>query len=106
MLRSLVGSEMCIRDRYQRRVRGARIEVRMSAKDTKTPELSVLEEDDEFEEFEEDGLGPQGTGLARTESSMMVPKWQDNWDDEDMDDNFIDQLRTELKNTSNKMQCD
>eukprot|EP00658_Telonema_sp_P-2_P077258 TRINITY_DN6942_c0_g1_i1.p1 TRINITY_DN6942_c0_g1~~TRINITY_DN6942_c0_g1_i1.p1 ORF type:complete len:121 (-),score=16.28 TRINITY_DN6942_c0_g1_i1:532-894(-) len=34
MLRSLVGSEMCIRDRYQRRVRGLPIALRWTSRST------------------------------------------------------------------------
>eukprot|EP00656_Telonema_subtile_P019352 TRINITY_DN2061_c0_g1_i1.p2 TRINITY_DN2061_c0_g1~~TRINITY_DN2061_c0_g1_i1.p2 ORF type:complete len:116 (-),score=33.40 TRINITY_DN2061_c0_g1_i1:223-570(-) len=72
---------------------------------TKAPEISTIEEDDEFEEFEEEGLVMQTTGLVRTESSI-APKWQDSWDDEDLGDDFIHHLRSELKTTSSKMAVD
>eukprot|EP00657_Telonema_sp_P-1_P007840 TRINITY_DN28115_c0_g1_i2.p1 TRINITY_DN28115_c0_g1~~TRINITY_DN28115_c0_g1_i2.p1 ORF type:complete len:102 (+),score=52.29 TRINITY_DN28115_c0_g1_i2:100-405(+) len=76
----------------------------MATAANKVPELSVLEEDDEFEEFDEPELHAD-SGLVRTESSI-APKWQDSWDDEDVEDNFIDQLRSELKASSTKMETD
>ena len=50
----------------------------------------VLEEDDEFEEFEYqdwdvDGQDPEDPTM-----------WQDGWDDDAEDDNFTAQLRAEL----------
>ena len=77
------------------------------------PERAVegLEEDDEFEEFEEDGafaaLAPPletGTGTdARARLDWDVKpeereeqEWKDDWDDEMMDGDFVTQLRQEL----------
>jgi len=71
----------------------------MAASKKEVAELAMLEEDDEFEEFECDGLD---FGAKPAEDSV-APKWQDNWDDEDVDDSFIDQLRSELAKTSTKM---
>jgi len=57
--------------------------------------LTLLEEDDEFEEFEG----------GRWEASASDPAdeqlWKDDWDDEDNgEDDFISQLREQIVNTS------
>ena len=64
-----------------------------------------LEEDDDFEEFEVnyEGTGvdvPMG-GVTGAEDKQL---WRTDWDDEEADDNFEQQLRAQLKmaNTSNK----
>ena len=52
----------------------------------------VLEEDDEFEEFD---LQDWNSGAKDTEDSSW---WKNDWDDDDgADDNFVKQLRAELK---------
>jgi len=79
------------------------------------PQLSALEEDDEFEEFpvqdwddtetelgKLSGLQP---GVAMSGSDRL---WEDNWDDDDVEDDFSLQLRKEgakvETNSSNAMQ--
>eukprot|EP00602_Paraphysomonas_sp_CaronLab_P001159 CAMPEP_0185018116 /NCGR_PEP_ID=MMETSP1103-20130426/951_1 /TAXON_ID=36769 /ORGANISM="Paraphysomonas bandaiensis, Strain Caron Lab Isolate" /LENGTH=67 /DNA_ID=CAMNT_0027547829 /DNA_START=60 /DNA_END=263 /DNA_ORIENTATION=+ len=56
--------------------------------------LDILEEDDEFEEFEnsnwEDATGADDGQL-----------WQDDWDDVDTNDDFTEQLRQQFESTSN-----
>ena len=50
-----------------------------------------LEEDDEFEDFEEQDY-------AKNVNVELDPiQWEDNWDDEQIDDDFCAQLRKELK---------
>ncbi|CAM9019959.1 unnamed protein product [Wickerhamomyces anomalus] len=52
--------------------------------------IQSLEEDDEFEDFqaeEEQSLGPEG------EKSL----WVEDWDDNDADDNFTNELKYVLK---------
>ncbi|KAI7835023.1 hypothetical protein BX661DRAFT_195578 [Kickxella alabastrina] len=46
----------------------------------------ALEEDDEFEEFDD---------------KEDVTLWDDNWDDDDLEDDFSKQLRVELERASN-----
>jgi len=53
-------------------------------------QLRVFEEDDYFEEFEEDKLQ-----LSRIKSEEMR-KWQSNWEDEEINDNFEVMLKQEL----------
>eukprot|EP00013_Stygamoeba_regulata_P022562 CAMPEP_0177657144 /NCGR_PEP_ID=MMETSP0447-20121125/16010_1 /TAXON_ID=0 /ORGANISM="Stygamoeba regulata, Strain BSH-02190019" /LENGTH=76 /DNA_ID=CAMNT_0019161443 /DNA_START=35 /DNA_END=265 /DNA_ORIENTATION=- len=48
-----------------------------------------LQDDDEFEEFEDDW------SKAEEEASDKVA-WVDDWDDEKVDDDFSSQLRAEL----------
>ncbi|KAK7044105.1 hypothetical protein VNI00_007821 [Paramarasmius palmivorus] len=70
------------------------------------PHLGVLEEDDEFEEFaaanwsdsETDlaHLGGQAPGAAKSGGDKL---WEDNWDDDDIEDDFSVQLRNELAKT-------
>ncbi|KAK1867265.1 hypothetical protein I4F81_009772 [Pyropia yezoensis] len=55
-------------------------------------EADVLEEDDDFEEFEED----RWVEAAATTDGATEREWQDDWDDEAADDNFIGRLREEL----------
>jgi len=51
-----------------------------------------MEEDDEFEEFPEDDWD------YRKEDSGDARMWEDNWDDENIDSEFANQLRAELEN--------
>ncbi|EKM48612.1 uncharacterized protein PHACADRAFT_266254 [Phanerochaete carnosa HHB-10118-sp] len=75
--------------------------------------LGVLEEDDEFEEFPvadwDDSqtdlahLGGAAPGAAKSGGDKL---WEDNWDDDDVEDDFSVQLRNELakKNGTDAMQ--
>ena len=49
-------------------------------------DLGLLEEDDEFEEFPVDS-----TTSAAEEKETNV--WEDNWDDDNVEDDFANQLR-------------
>ncbi|KAJ7760748.1 DSS1/SEM1 family-domain-containing protein [Mycena maculata] len=70
-------------------------------------QLGVLEEDDEFEEFPvadwDDAqtdlahLGGAAPGAAKSGGDKL---WEDNWDDDDIEDEFSVQLRNELTKTS------
>jgi len=70
------------------------------------PHLGVLEEDDEFEEFPvqdwDDSqtdlahLGGITPGAAKPEGDKL---WEDNWDDDDIEEDFSVQLRSELQKT-------
>ncbi|RXW12544.1 hypothetical protein EST38_g13310 [Candolleomyces aberdarensis] len=82
--------------------------VKVEDKATKDPQqsLGVLEEDDEFEEFaaadwddsETDlaHLGGAAPGAAKSSGDKL---WEDNWDDDDIEDDFSVQLRSELAKT-------
>ncbi|CAG8582486.1 25060_t:CDS:2 [Cetraspora pellucida] len=50
------------------------------------PHLGALEEDDEFEEFAAEDWN-------ETEEDQETHLWEDNWDDEDVEDDFSKQLR-------------
>ncbi len=53
-------------------------------------ELGLLEEDDEFEEFEtEDWNEIDKDG----ENEKEINLWEDNWDDDNVEDDFTNQLR-------------
>ncbi|XP_037516666.1 26S proteasome complex subunit SEM1 [Rhipicephalus sanguineus] len=54
-------------------------------------DLGLLEEDDEFEEF------PTEEWTAKAEDSQDVNVWEDNWDDDNIEDDFSQQLRAELE---------
>lgn len=58
---------------------------------TTVVDTDVLEEDDDFEEFEDDHWDE---ALPRVEDDLQ---WEDNWDDEEDDDNFANRLRAELE---------
>ncbi|KAK7690579.1 hypothetical protein QCA50_005677 [Cerrena zonata] len=72
--------------------------------DDAQPTLGVLEEDDEFEEFAvadwDDSqtdlahLGGAAPGAAKSGGNKL---WEDNWDDDDIEDDFSVQLRNELE---------
>merc|ERR1712243_309359 len=53
-------------------------------------DLGLLEEDDEFEEFPSEDWG------AAEEDAEDVNVWEDNWDDDNIEDDFSQQLRAEL----------
>ncbi|KAK9720073.1 26S proteasome complex subunit SEM1 [Basidiobolus ranarum] len=50
------------------------------------PHLDALEEDDEFEEFPAEDWN-------ETEEDQDTHLWEDNWDDDDVEDDFSQQLR-------------
>ncbi|XP_034231177.1 26S proteasome complex subunit SEM1 [Thrips palmi] len=54
-------------------------------------DLGILEEDDEFEEF------PTEDWTARDEDEEDISVWEDNWDDDNVEDDFSQQLRAELE---------
>lgn len=56
--------------------------------------MEAIEEDDEFEEFE------PAHWAAGEEVSEDTQQWQDNWDVDDMDDDFTKNLREELSRVS------
>ncbi len=83
-----------------------------TSKQTPKQKEQVVEEDDEFEEFENEGdlaLAPnitfiQSTPVAHStlqivewkedeEDEEDVKQWEDDWDDEELDDDFSKQLR-------------
>ncbi|VDC02656.1 unnamed protein product [Peniophora sp. CBMAI 1063] len=75
-------------------------------KEDAQPHLGVLEEDDEFEEFAvqdwDDSetalahLGGAAPGGAKSQGDKL---WEDNWDDDDVEEEFSAQLRSELAKT-------
>lgn len=56
----------------------------------KTPLVEAIEEDDEFEEFQ------PAKWSAEEEDAQDAQQWQDNWDDDDIEDDFTKNLRAEL----------
>lgn len=63
--------------------------------ETKAPEavMEAIEEDDEFEEFEPCNWS------AKEEDTEDAQQWKDNWDDDDIEDDFTKSLRAELSKT-------
>jgi len=68
--------------------------------------LGVLEEDDEFEEFAVADWNDTETDLAHLAGAQPGATksggdklWEDNWDDDDIEDEFSVQLRNELAKT-------
>jgi hypothetical protein len=54
--------------------------------------IDVVEEDDEFEEFENENWG------AEEEDTSDAKQWMDNWEDDDSGDvAFIQKLRDQLR---------
>uniref|UniRef100_A0A3Q3EG79 26S proteasome complex subunit SEM1 n=1 Tax=Labrus bergylta TaxID=56723 RepID=A0A3Q3EG79_9LABR len=71
-------------------------QLKMSDK-KQTVDLGLLEEDDEFEEFPAEDW----TGLDEDEDAHV---WEDNWDDDNVEDDFSNQLRAELEKHGYKME--
>ncbi|KAL4118355.1 hypothetical protein PRIC2_010681 [Phytophthora ramorum] len=62
----------------------------------KAPVLVVVtEEDDEFEEFEDADWSAQ----AEEKEAHIKQQWQNDWDVDEADDEFCNQLRKELQKT-------
>eukprot|EP00211_Chloroparvula_japonica_P018647 CAMPEP_0119118320 /NCGR_PEP_ID=MMETSP1310-20130426/219_1 /TAXON_ID=464262 /ORGANISM="Genus nov. species nov., Strain RCC2339" /LENGTH=75 /DNA_ID=CAMNT_0007107667 /DNA_START=14 /DNA_END=241 /DNA_ORIENTATION=- len=55
------------------------------------PGTVALEEDDDFEEFENDEWD------EAEEEQADVDQWENDWDDDDLTDDFSKQLRAELE---------
>ena len=66
--------------------------------DKKSADLGLLEEDDDFEEF------PSEKWDKTEEDNTDVNVWEANWDDDNVEDDFSTQLRTELGSQGYKMQ--
>ncbi|XP_051224387.1 protein DELETION OF SUV3 SUPPRESSOR 1(I) [Lolium perenne] len=57
--------------------------------------MDLLEDDDEFEEFEIDQEWDD-----KEDGNEAVQQWEDDWDDDDVNDDFSLQLRKELEEGS------
>ncbi|KAH8351606.1 probable 26S proteasome complex subunit sem1 [Drosophila kikkawai] len=57
----------------------------------KSEDLGLLEEDDEFEEFPAEDFK-----VGDDEEELNV--WEDNWDDDNVEDDFSQQLKAHLEN--------
>jgi len=82
-------------------------EQKKDEKEAVPPQLGALEEDDEFEEFPVQDWDDTETDLSRLTSVASAQGgtastkagdnlWEDNWDDDDVEDDFSVQLRNEL----------
>ncbi|XP_037927293.1 probable 26S proteasome complex subunit sem1 [Teleopsis dalmanni] len=58
----------------------------------------MLEEDDEFEDF------PPEDFNINTEEDDILNVWDDNWDDDNVEDDFSQQLKAHLVKQSLEMQ--
>ncbi|CAO2192737.1 unnamed protein product [Urochloa humidicola] len=65
---------------------------------TEEAKMDLLEDDDEFEEFEIDQEWDD-----KEEGNEALQQWEDDWDDDDVNDDFSLQLRKELE--SNAPNC-
>jgi len=75
-------------------------------KEDAIPGLGILEEDDEFEEFPSQDWDDSQTDLANLANAGAAGStgggdklWEDNWDDDDIEEEFSTQLRAELEKT-------
>ncbi|KZS92671.1 hypothetical protein SISNIDRAFT_105939 [Sistotremastrum niveocremeum HHB9708] len=74
---------------------------------SKTTLQGALEEDDEFEEFPVQDWDDSSTELAHLKGGVPGGAkadgdklWEDNWDDDDVEEEFSLQLRNELEKNS------
>ncbi|KAL8097798.1 hypothetical protein AgCh_030782 [Apium graveolens] len=63
---------------------------------TEEPKIDLFEDDDEFEEFEINEEWDEKEGKEATQ------QWEDDWDDDDVSDDFSLQLRRELESNNVK----
>ncbi|XP_059642227.1 protein DSS1 HOMOLOG ON CHROMOSOME V-like [Cornus florida] len=56
------------------------------------PKVDLFEDDDEFEEFE---INEEWDEI---EGKEITQQWEDDWDDDDVTDDFSLQLKKELEN--------
>ncbi|XP_020580543.1 protein DELETION OF SUV3 SUPPRESSOR 1(I)-like [Phalaenopsis equestris] len=59
--------------------------------------MDLFEDDDEFEEFE---ISEEWDD--KEEGKEVLQQWEDDWDDDDVNDDFSLQLRKELGSNSEK----
>lgn len=59
----------------------------------KEQQVKIFEDDDEFEEFPADTWGPADEAGNATNKNA----WQENWDDDDVEDDFSKKLKEILK---------
>lgn len=59
--------------------------------------MEAIEEDDEFEEFQ-----VAHWGKSEEDAADDTQQWMDNWDADDMDDDFTKNLREELMKNEKK----
>ncbi|CAO2173829.1 unnamed protein product [Urochloa humidicola] len=64
---------------------------------TEEAKMDLLEDDDEFEEFEIDQEWDE-----KEEGNEALQQWEDDWDDDDVNDDFSLQLRKELESNASK----
>ncbi|OEL27065.1 hypothetical protein BAE44_0011916 [Dichanthelium oligosanthes] len=64
---------------------------------TEEAKMDLLEDDDEFEEFEIDQEWDD-----KEEGKEALQQWEDDWDDDDVNDDFSLQLREELESNASK----
>ncbi|KAG2588398.1 protein DELETION OF SUV3 SUPPRESSOR 1(I)-like [Panicum virgatum] len=64
---------------------------------TEEAKMDLLEDDDEFEEFEIDQEWED-----KEEGNEALQQWEDDWDDDDVNDDFSLQLRKELESNAPK----
>ncbi|WVZ71361.1 hypothetical protein U9M48_019954 [Paspalum notatum var. saurae] len=64
---------------------------------TEEAKMDLLEDDDEFEEFEIDQEWDD-----KEEGNEALQQWEDDWDDDDVNDDFSLQLRNELESNASK----
>ncbi|XP_040287166.1 26S proteasome complex subunit SEM1 [Bufo bufo] len=69
----------------------------MTAEKKPQVDLGLLEEDDEFDEFPTEDW----PGCDEDEDAHV---WEDNWDDDNVEDDFSNQLRAELEKHGYKME--
>ncbi|BFZ60148.1 26S proteasome complex subunit SEM1 [Saitoella coloradoensis] len=63
--------------------------------DNKKTQLTHLEEDDEFEDFPAEDWTDAEAGVNLPGGKTAL--WEDNWDDDDVEDDFSNQLKAELE---------
>ncbi|WVF68755.1 hypothetical protein IAT40_003527 [Kwoniella sp. CBS 6097] len=65
------------------------------------PKLGALEDDDEFEDFPATDYGGNVVDAMRKAGDGPNDNlWEDNWDDDDVEDDFTKQLRTAIQERS------
>ncbi len=66
-------------------------------KDKKKDVYAFLEDDDDFEEFEIAGEQADEDAVMHGGAEVDKKMWQEDWDDEEVDEDFAKQLRAQIR---------
>ena len=91
------GSEDAKQNDSKRKMTQAIIDEEENAKKGKKEAYEFLEDDDDFEEFDIPHADDEDVNMAVIDSAAEKKMWQEDWDDEEVDEDFAKQLRAQIR---------